>query len=53
LEKIDLAIKTASKAAEIPIDEALQEKFITLENKINNHFYSLAAEGKIRYFTQT
>jgi len=52
-EKINLAIKSASKTGEIPINEALQEKFIALENEINKYFYSLAAESKIRYFTVT
>jgi len=52
-ERINLAIKTASKTTEIPIDEALREKFITLENEINKYFYSLAAESRIRYFTGT
>ncbi len=53
LEKISLAIKTASKREEIAIDAALQENFISLENEINNYFHALAAEGKIHYFTQT
>ena len=53
LEKMALAIKNASKTEEIPIDEALQEKFVFLENEINNYFCSLAAASKISYFTQT
>jgi hypothetical protein len=53
LEKISLAMKTALKTEEIPIDETLQENFESLENEINNYFHSLAAESKIRYFTQT
>jgi len=53
LEKISLAMKTASKTEETPIDAALQENFIFLENEIDHYFHALAAENKIHYFTQT